>query len=131
MWRAWPSIGSCSGRSLSSPQRAWLQKGTLVLVVLLVAAAIGWRWNAARPATLELPSLPARGGGPLTVVATGDTLLVNPLTVDQAHAVSGIVPLLGAADATLTNLEVNLLEPEHVPERTTESPAFQPVLDLR
>jgi poly-gamma-glutamate capsule biosynthesis protein CapA/YwtB (metallophosphatase superfamily) len=105
---------------LASPSRASLQKGALALVLLLVAAAIAWRWNAARPVTLELPALPARGGGPLTVVASGDTLLVNPLTAAQARVIAPIVPLLGAADVTLTNLEVNLLEPAHRRERTTE-----------
>lgn len=103
-----------------------LKNGSLALVVLLVAAAIGWRWNASRPAVPELPALPARGGGPLTVVATGDTLLVNPFTAYQVHEISQVLPLLGTADATLTNLEVNLLEPEHVPEGTTGSPARWP-----
>jgi poly-gamma-glutamate synthesis protein (capsule biosynthesis protein) len=103
-----------------------LKPGSLALVVLVAAAAIGWRWNAARLAGPELPSLPARGGGPLTVVATGDTLLVNALTVQDAHELSPLVPVLGAADATLTNLEVNLLEREHVPERTAGSAARWP-----
>lgn len=111
---------------MADPPLVGLKKGSLALVVLLVAVAIGWRWNAARLAGPELPPLPPRGGGPLTVVATGDTLIVNPLTGNQARAVSSIVPLLGSADVAVTNLEVNLLDPEHVPARTTESPARWP-----
>ena len=106
--------------------RLWLKAGVLAVAVVLVAAAIGWRWRAAQSTLRELPSLPARGAGPLTVVATGDTVLVNALTIEQVREISPLVPLLGNADATLTNLEVNLLERTQRPERTPGFPAPWP-----
>jgi poly-gamma-glutamate capsule biosynthesis protein CapA/YwtB (metallophosphatase superfamily) len=91
-----------------------MKKAGLAVAVLVVAVVIAWRWNDARVAGPALPPLPPRGGGPLTVVATGDAVIVNPLTSNEARTVSALVPLLGGADVALTNLEVNLLERERL-----------------
>src|SRR4051794_25338723 len=58
----------------------------------------------------------------LTVVGTGDSLIVDPITREQARAVAPLVAMLGGADVAMTNLEVTLLEPSHVPENPAEKP---------
>ena len=93
----------------------------LALVVLAVGAA-GWRWTESRSLAAALPPLPARGDGPLTVAATGDTLFVRPLTAVEAHGASSLVALLGRADIAVTNLETTLLSREHVPETIAGMP---------
>jgi poly-gamma-glutamate capsule biosynthesis protein CapA/YwtB (metallophosphatase superfamily) len=103
-----------------------LTKSALLLAGVVVTVVVAWRWTAAGSAGAALPPLPTRGGGPLTVVATGDALLVRPLTSDDAREIATIVPLLGSADVALTNLEANVLAREHVPETVPEAPARWP-----
>jgi poly-gamma-glutamate capsule biosynthesis protein CapA/YwtB (metallophosphatase superfamily) len=93
-----------------------------LLVAVLAIGAGGWYWTESRYPPAVLPPLPVRGNGPVTVAATGDALLVRPLTAADAHVAARLVPLLGSADVALTNLETNLLLREHVPERGAGAP---------
>jgi len=93
-----------------------------LLVAVLAIGVGGWYWTESRYPAALLPPLPVRGKGPMTVAATGDTLLVRALTPAEAHAASSLVPLLGSADIALTNLETNLLMREHVPETAGGTP---------
>ena len=106
---------------MANPTPSRLTHG-VALVLLLVGAVLAWRWYDAR----GTGSLPPRGGGPLTVVGTGDALILGRLTRGQLRSASAMVPLLASADVALTNLEVNLLAPEHVPDRTTNVRARWP-----
>lgn len=94
----------------------------IVALVVLAAAVAGWRWSESRSLPAILPPLPARGQGPLSVAATGDTLLVRPFTASDARTVSPLVSLLGGADFSFTNLETSLLLREHVPETIAGRP---------
>jgi poly-gamma-glutamate synthesis protein (capsule biosynthesis protein) len=94
----------------------------VALAALLAAGAGVLWWSGSRNPAAVLPPLPSRGGGPVTVAATGDTLLVRPLTAAEAQAASALVPLLGSADIALTNLETSLLKREHVPETAAGVP---------
>ena len=51
-----------------------------------------------------------RGVGALTLAATGDAIIVEPLRPEQLAAASGIAAVLASADVAITNLETILFD---------------------
>jgi poly-gamma-glutamate capsule biosynthesis protein CapA/YwtB (metallophosphatase superfamily) len=81
-----------------------------MVALFSIGVFAGATWMLATFSRREAPA-PLRGVGALTVAATGDAVIVEPLTNEQLAAASSIATLLGSADVAITNLEAILFDP--------------------
>jgi poly-gamma-glutamate synthesis protein (capsule biosynthesis protein) len=97
--------GSLTGRTSKD--------AALVVVAVVVAGvAIIWWRSRGQPDRPDVDSSTRRQTtGPMTVVLTGDSLMVGPIQADdQKQRLSEVASLVGESTAAITNLEMTLVE---------------------
>ncbi len=88
-----------------------LSKKALVGIgIAALAGALGWYWATSGPVVV-------RGSGDtLTIAATGDSLMVNPLPSFRSDVeLAAVGKMLQSSSVAVTNLEQNILDPVRIP----------------
>jgi poly-gamma-glutamate capsule biosynthesis protein CapA/YwtB (metallophosphatase superfamily) len=92
----------------------FISKKTAFALLLAASLLTAFLWSIVTRNRSRLPGQLRGAGETLTVAATGDWLRSEPM--DQADsAFAGVLESVKAASMGLTNLEVNLLDPNDVP----------------